>query len=490
MKYTLGYLMIAGVLLAGCNGGSKANPTPPTPQPPVVDNSVPAEFRGFWQAPGYGEAVEITTDTVRFYQYTSDFCILAQTLTDLNNDAIRTLVRREGDGLLDFGSYGTAEHHAPGKLYDPASALPASCSSNLLAKTGEEGYVADPERDAAFFAQLFDEYYLDFTRHNLDWSAVTQALLAEVSPETTDAELFAMFDVALDPVKDGHVSLGFQGEAVFKETTTSVQTRLVEEYLELNNLQPPYTAEQLAEAEAYSEATIFQFLAILSEYVPEGAELNFAANDNIIWFEMGDIGYIALLGMSELSTDDTLAAQLAAADEALDAILTEMRDTKGIILDIRLNGGGFDFVSTAIAGHFTDTAYTGYAKQARLGSDRTPLVESVIKPRGEIYDGPVMLLTSPSTASAAETFTISMRELPQVTTIGEHTHGALSDALSIFLPNGILVNLSNEFYLSPNGEWFEGTGVPVDVHVPFFTLEQRATLTDAGIEKAIDMMPN
>lgn len=493
MKHALSYLVLASALLAGCNNGSKTNPqpvTPPAPQPPVVDNSIAAELRGFWRAPGYGEAVEVTADTVTLYSYTSDFCVVAQTLTDLTNDGISQLVRREGDGLLDFGSYGTAEHHAPGKLYDSATGLPDACNTNLIATLGDADYIADPERDAQFYAQLFDEYYLDFDLHNVDWTAVTQALLSAVSPQTSDEALFDLFDTSLDELNDGHVSLEFGDLETSKETKPSTGTRLIFEYFELNNLQAPFTEAQIAAAETYSEETVFQFFSMLSEYLPEGAELNWEVNENIVWFEMGDIGYIGILGMGIFGTDGTLASEVAETDNVMNTILTEMRDTRGIIVDVRLNGGGFDFVGSAIAGHFTDVAYTGYAKQARSGAGRTPLAEATIEPRGETYTGPVMLLTSSSTASAAETFTIAMRELPHVTIIGEPTHGALSDILSKTLPNGIEVNMSNEFYFSPAGEWFEGIGVPVDVFVPFFTLEQRDTLTDFGIDTAIEMMPN
>lgn len=497
MKYALGYIGLATALLTGCNNSSTPPPPPQvvtphpptvTPQPPVVDNSVPTELRGIWQAPGYGEVMEITANTVSTYLYTSDFCVLNLVLENVTAEAIQTRLRTEGQGIIDFGSYGTAEHHAPGKRYHAANALPESCNTNLIARIQEDNYIVNPERDAAFFAQIFDEYYLDFNQHNVDWSAVTQALLANVSPQTTDSELFDLFETALDDINDGHVSIEFQDNDVSKETKPSIQSRLLQEYFTVNNLQPPFTTEQLTAAALYIDESLAQFPVILAQYLPQNTEFNVEANNNIVWFQMGDIGYIAILGMGIYSNDGELASEIAITDEVMDRILTTMQDTQGLILDVRLNGGGFDFVSTALAGHFTDTPFTGYSKQVREGSDRSPLVNSVIHPRGETYTKPIMLLTSSSTASAAEVFTIAMRELPHVTVLGEATQGALSDILSVTLPNGIELGLSNEFYLSPNGEWFEGSGVPVDAFVPFFTLEQRNNTTDLGIDTAIQRL--
>ncbi len=49
------------------------------------------------------------------------------------------------------------------------------------------------------------------------------------------------------------------------------------------------------------------------------------------------------------------------------------------------------------------------------------------------------------------------------------------------LPNGFTFTLSNEFYLSTNGEWFEGSGVPAAIDVPFFTQAERLAETVAAV---------
>jgi C-terminal processing protease CtpA/Prc len=49
--------------------------------------------------------------------------------------------------------------------------------------------------------------------------------------------------------------------------------------------------------------------------------------------------------------------------------------------------------------------------------------------------------------------------------MGERTSGHFSDQLETRLPNGWLVNLSNERYRAADGNVYEVVGAPVDVEV-------------------------
>ena len=50
---------------------------------------------------------------------------------------------------------------------------------------------------------------------------------------------------------------------------------------------------------------------------------------------------------------------------------------------------------------------------------------------------------------------------------------------------GFVVSLSNEYYLSTDGEWYEGLGIPVDVEVEQFTAYERSEEVDLSVEAAI-----
>jgi C-terminal processing protease CtpA/Prc len=81
-----------------------------------------------------------------------------------------------------------------------------------------------------------------------------------------------------------------------------------------------------------------------------------------------------------------------------------------------------------------------------------------------------------------------MRERANSVIIGESGIGGFSDQLIRTLPSGTLYTLSTEFYMSVAGEEFEGSGVPVDIEIPYFTLEQREAEQDLGLEAAIEWL--
>ena len=183
------------------------------------------------------------------------------------------------------------------------------------------------------------------------------------------------------------------------------------------------------------------------------------------------IGYIAVFGMGGYSYGN-IDAQIETLNDLLDEILAELADTDALILDISFNGGGYDFFGTEIAARFTDKKRLAFSKwpatapQYRQQRYITPRTEKDAD--GTMYFKPVWLVTNDVTASAAEIFTMCMRSLPQVTTVGLHTEGALSDILQKTLPNGWGLGLSNEIYHDHEGICHEGPGVPPQIEMHIF----------------------
>ena len=58
-----------------------------------------------------------------------------------------------------------------------------------------------------------------------------------------------------------------------------------------------------------------------------------------------------------------------------------------------------------------------------------------------------------------------MKELPQVTIIGDHTNGIFSYQLEKRLPNGWEYRLSYQVYFSADMVCYEGKGVPADIEL-------------------------
>jgi len=79
---------------------------------------------------------------------------------------------------------------------------------------------------------------------------------------------------------------------------------------------------------------------------------------------------------------------------------------------------------------------------------------------------------------------------PQVVLIGLNTQGVFSDVLNRSLPSGWHFHLPNEVYLTADGQAFDGTGVPPDIRVPFFTGADLQSGRDAALEEAIKQLTN
>ena len=166
----------------------------------------------------------------------------------------------------------------------------------------------------------------------------------------------------------------------------------------------------------------------------------------------GDLGYLNVLTMERFSSIKRRPPDDATAlDSALDDAMASFRDAPAVIVDVSNNDGGFNSLAQHIAGRFADRARPAYTKVAFGARDVDPQPFETKPSRRTRYLGPVYLLTSDITLSAAEVFVLYMRALPNVIHVGETTRGALSDTINKPLPNGWRLVLPPEIYRDPAG---------------------------------------
>ncbi len=449
-----------------------------------VDNP----FTGVWTSSSLGKSFKITGDRFQIYQHDSRYCLLEDEFSDVAVADLDEIFEISSDGqyITDPGFNGVYEYHAPSKRFDLSVALPAVCDSPI-STIHQPGYRRDPERDLELFWQTFNDFYLSFDLKQIDWNYIYQQGRSAVSPDTDDAELMEVLYQMITPLADAHVHISSDdlGTASVNGKPVMVEI-LIQEYAQAHDLSMPLPVEHLQGVNDYIFDQLSLRQDIILSYAESEEDIRRAVNDQLVWFMVGDIAYLQINGMMGFSNDiEDSAGELSQLESALEQVMADIQFSKGLIIDVRGNNGGRDFLSMAIASRFVDSKRLVFTKQARDGNDKTELAEVYIEPRGSLqYLKPVVVLTSNSTVSAAEVFTLMMRSLPQVTLIGESTQGALSDALEKSLPNGFKFTLSNEFYYSTEGEWFEHSGIPVDVEVSVFTLQQRLDQKDAGLEAA------
>jgi C-terminal processing protease CtpA/Prc len=188
-----------------------------------------------------------------------------------------------------------------------------------------------------------------------------------------------------------------------------------------------------------------------------------------------DGGYILYFSFSGFAFDGVNSDVLEGFFNELEGTGTQI---KGVIVDVRGNGGGDTNDLNNIWGHFIDKPLTvGYARyksgEGRL--DYTPPVAHRIinYPNGKL-DVPIVLLADKFSVSCAEISTMIVKLLPQGRVIGERTWGGVSALTDNRIFNGgqfagdALWTLSytpSGMFTCANGVDYEGVGVPPDQEV-------------------------
>jgi C-terminal processing protease CtpA/Prc len=177
----------------------------------------------------------------------------------------------------------------------------------------------------------------------------------------------------------------------------------------------------------------------------------------------------------------------------IDDILSQWKNMKGIIIDVRQNNGGEGFDAEAVASRFADQSrvYSYYRMKNGPGKDNFSSWKSIsIEPKGPYqFLKPVVVLTSRATCSAAEFFVIAMQVLPHVTIIGDTTGGGFGNPVLRELPNGWTYQLSTMIGADAQGHIIEGVGVFPDVPV-ITTAADSVNGIDRMLEKGIDIIKN
>jgi len=343
--------------------------------------------------------------------------------------------------------------------------------------------------------RTFDQDYAFFARHGVDWQAIRHRHRGRVTPATTPDELRRIFEEMLEVLRDNHVYLQTDTSYFVSDKIADIKRWMID----------AFALESASLGERRTVAAYQRFIA--NEIL--GGRARVAGNNLVTWgYVAPRIAYVALLRLfgfadtpdaiaatglpkRRYEAADLLADDLGAVDRILDAAMRDVADADALILDVRVNGGGFDRIGIRIANRFADRRRLAFTKRALVAGGLGALQPQYVEPEGALrFTKPVYLLTAERTASAAEILTLAMMALPNVTRIGRPTLGIFSDDLAKHLPNGWVTSLSNEIYADPNGIVYEGAGVPPQVEVPVFRpRDLKASLklaVDAAVALATD----
>ncbi|PLR21404.1 peptidase [Caulobacter zeae] len=404
----------------------------PAMRPTMTEEVVAKPLQGVWRSRGYGWVVRFDASGPSLYHLAGEDC-WRDPRAEADPDGVLKLWRPVGAAIETAGE-------ADGTVYrfDRLKALPAACA-DVRPWT--------PQRTLAAVANTFAAYYPLSQERGLDWTARRRDAFAVLGDAPDDAALWKALAVLLRGIDDAHVELDGVVDG-------QMRTRRFGEAAAVMRAKAAPGGEA-----AWTRAWRAQVLAAQ----PGVRE---AAGGRILWGRKGEVGYLALTsmgGFDPLAGDDDTALLDATLDEAVVAFA----GARAVIVDVSDNRGGYDVIARRIAARFADRRREVGSKVV-VGGDGVAqplLITPSERPR---YLGPVWLLTSQVTVSAGETFTLSMRALPNVRQAGETTRGALSDQLQKPLPNGWRFALPAELHRDAGGQVVEGQGIAPQVPLPVF----------------------
>ncbi len=154
----------------------------------------------------------------------------------------------------------------------------------------------------------------------------------------------------------------------------------------------------------------------------------------------------------------------------LNFIMSRYRNTKGMIFDLRENGGGTIAYGFRILSRFIKEKTLIYYSTIKDGpghNDFSALQPCYIEPsEGQNYHKRVIMLIDRGSYSASSFTALSAKAIDNITLMGDTTGGGLGLPSGGQLPNGWTYRFSITQTLDPEGNNYE-SGVPPDIQVSF-----------------------
>lgn len=283
-----------------------------------------------------------------------------------------------------------------------------------------------PRDNFEYLWEEADKKYSYFELKNINWDAIKLRYSDSISDGMSEQDLFRVLASMLNELRDDHT-----------------------------NLFSPFNVSQYFVAINYPKSFLER---TLDEYYLVNPNYTGAFKHGFL--DSGRVAYIRYSSfLSEVKNED------------LDIVLSKYSNTKGMIFDIRENGGGNVFNIPLILERFASERTLAAYSITRNGENRNDFSEPVPfylnKYDGITYNKPVIVLCDRGSYSAGTFFSLLTKAFDNIKLMGDTTGGGGGLPNGGQLPNGWTYRFSVTQILDLNYENFAELGVPPDEVVSF-----------------------
>ncbi|HET7630653.1 MAG TPA: S41 family peptidase [Candidatus Saccharimonadales bacterium] len=165
----------------------------------------------------------------------------------------------------------------------------------------------------------------------------------------------------------------------------------------------------------------------------------------------GNIGYLRISTFAQNTADDARAAALS----------LKKQHVKGVILDLRSNGGGYLDAGQGVASIWLKDNQTVVTE--RTGDKVTMKLTALGDPI--LADMPTVVLVDGGTASASEIVAAALRDNGKAKLVGTKTYGKGTVQEPIKLDDGGVLKVTVHHWYTPNDQSIDGNGLKPDKQV-------------------------
>ncbi|OYT15050.1 MAG: peptidase S41 [Bacteroidetes bacterium 4572_77] len=285
-----------------------------------------------------------------------------------------------------------------------ALAFLSSCEKVLMEKELSD----NAENNFKVLSEIIDEKYSYLELKNINWDSIVSVNKGKISNKMNVLDEFKVYDEMLYALKDGHVNINSGFDV----------SRNWEWFL--------------------GSPSNFNWNIIERNYLKDDYFISGGLKHRVLQLENDDSPAYGYVYYGSFSSSMTYI-------DFVKAYLNEFK-AKGIIIDVRNNGGGYLKNAKKLADHFADKKRLGYLEYYKVGpghDEFSQRVEHYIEPKGETWNKPIVVLTNRKCYSATSFFVTMMKELPNVTVLGDKTGGGAGLPIDFTLPNGWYLRFSS-----------------------------------------------